>query len=82
MDLARKFEQEAVLIKTIVGTKLYYTVGNVVSLGNIQPGKLGQIYSQLRNNKKSNTFVFEQEREQISWIARLAGITNQRKESK
>lgn len=77
-DIIHKFgnqyNQDAVLVKDLKGTRIINRDGSVYSLGEIQPGQLGSMYTKLRNNKKSNTFVFESERDDIGFIARLAGI--------
>lgn len=71
-----KYNQDAVLVKTTAGPKLYDQQGNVsLSLTTLVPGKLGSIYTKLRNNKKSNVFMFEAERDSLGWLQRLAGIT-------
>lgn len=72
--LGNMFGQEAVLVKDKEGTRLINKDGSEFELGNIQPGKMGEIYTKLRNNKQANSFVFESERDELSWIARLAGI--------
>jgi len=61
-SLGDKYNQDAVLVKTHGETKLIFSNGSVQSLGKLTLGGLGQAYTQLRNNKKSNTFVFESER--------------------
>lgn len=74
-DLASKYDQEGVLIKDKEGAKVYTGSGDVMfDVGSLAPGKAGEIYTRLRNNKKSNTFVFESERDDLSWLQRLAGI--------
>ena len=44
-------------------------------VGTLKPGKAGEIYSKLRNNKDSNTFVFEGERDDDGFIARLKQLS-------
>lgn len=73
--LAREFDQEAVLIKSTKGANLYDQNGNAfLNVGELKAGKMGQIYSKMRNNKQSNTFVFENERDGAGWFSKLAGI--------
>jgi len=76
--LGNMFNQDAVLVKDNDGTRLINKDGSEYSLGEIHPGQMGDMYTRLRNNKKSNTFVFESEREELGWIARLAGINQLR----
>lgn len=76
IGLGNTYEQEGVLLKTTDGTKIYDQDGEVIAdIGTLKPSKMGDMYTRLRNNKKSNTFVFESERDDIGWIQRLAGIT-------
>lgn len=73
--LADYYNQDGVLIKDKEGAKVYTGDGNVMfDVGTLKPGKAGEIYTRLRNNKKSNTFVFESERDDLGWLQRLAGI--------
>ena len=46
-------------------------------LNNFGPGKAGEMFSKLRNNKNSNTFIFTEERDDIGWVGRLAGINKE-----
>ena len=73
--LGNKYDQEAVLVKDAAGVRLVFKDGATQSLGAIQPGKLGQLYTKLRSNKVASTFIFESERDYPGWIQRLAGIT-------
>lgn len=74
-ELASKYDQDGVLIKDKEGAKVYTGSGDVMfDVGTLSPGKAGEIYTRLRNNKKSNTFVFENERDDLSWLQRLAGV--------
>lgn len=79
--LGNKFNQDAVLVKDPNGTRLIFKDGSTQDIGTLQPGKMGTMYSRLRNNKATNTFVFESESEDEyrGWMARmieLAGIKN------
>lgn len=78
IDLAAKYNQDGVLIKDQDGAKVYDKSGDVMfDVGTLKPGKAGEMYTKLRNNKKSNTFVFEGERDDKGFIVRLqklAGI--------
>ena len=76
--IGNKFNQDAVLIKDIEGTRLIFKNGDTVPLGDIKPGQMGDMYTKLRTNKKANTFMFESERDELGWVARLAGIENLR----
>lgn len=72
--LGRKYDQEAVVVKDLKGTRLIFKDGGEDSLGEIKPGQLSDIYTKLRTNKEASTFVFESERDDIGFIQRLAGI--------
>jgi hypothetical protein len=73
-SLGNKYDQEAVIVKDTDGTNIVFKNGDRENLGTIAPGELGAIYTKLRNNKKANTFIFKEERDDIGFIARLAGI--------
>jgi len=73
--LGAEYGQDGVLIKTVDGANIYDKNGDIMfNVGTLQAGKAGEIYTRLRNNKKSNTFIFESERDDIGWLQRLAGI--------
>ena len=72
--LGNEYDQEAVVVKDSNGTRLIFKDGSEQPLGDIKPGQLSDIYTKLRNNKQSNTFVFEGERDDVGFIQRLAGI--------
>jgi len=75
IELGSKYNQDGVLVKDKDGAKIYTGSGDVYDeVGTLSPGKAGEIYTRLRNNKKSNTFVFESERDDLGWLQRLAGI--------
>lgn len=62
--LGNKYNQDAIFAKTPKEVKLIFKDGSSEKLtGGLKPGKLGDFYTKLRNNKKSNTFVFEKERD-------------------
>jgi len=69
--LGNQWDQDAVLVKDRTGTRIINNDGSDFALGPIQPGKLGVLYTKLRNNKKANTFVFESERNDYGFISRL-----------
>ena len=73
-QLGNKYNQDAVLVKDKAGPELIFANGDRMELGPIQPGKLATIYTQIRNNKKSNTFIFEAERDVPGFIARMAQL--------
>lgn len=76
ISLGAKYNQDGVLVKDKDGAKVYDKDGGVMfDVGTLKPGKAGEIYTRLRNNKKSNTFVFESERDDLSWLQRLAGMS-------
>jgi hypothetical protein len=72
--LGNSFNQDAVLVKDSKGTRLIFKDDSEQALGKINPGALSTMYTKLRNNKKSNTFTFTEERDDIGFIARLAGV--------
>jgi hypothetical protein len=71
-ELGNYYNQDAVLVKTADGVELIYKNGSTESLGDIKPGKLSQAYTKLRTNKRSNTFVFENERDDRGFVSRLS----------
>ena len=73
--LGNAYNQDAVLVKDTDGVRLIFKDGGEQELGNLQPGKLAQAYTKLRSNKRSNTFVFESERDDLGWLSRLAGLS-------
>ena len=56
------------------GAKLIFNDGSVDSIGSIRPGEMGSIYSKIRHRGDNATFVFREERDDLGWIGRLAGI--------
>lgn len=77
ISLGNKYNQDGVLVKDRDGAKVYDKQGGVMfDVGTLKLGKAGEIYTRLRNNKKSNTFVFESERDDLGWLQRLAGVKN------
>jgi len=73
IDLGRKYDQDGVLVKTRDGTKIYDQRGDIIAdIGTLKPNKIADAYSKLRNS--DNTFVFEDVRDDMGWIMRLAGI--------
>lgn len=78
-ELGNQFNQDAVLVKDNKNTRIVNKDGSEIELGNMQPGKLGAMYTRLRNNKKSNTFVFEAERDDMGFISRLASLAGIKK---
>lgn len=73
VELAAKYDQEAVLIKASNGINVYDSDGNVLEkLNKLSPGKLGTMYSRMR--KDGRPFIFEKEADDVGWIGRLAGL--------
>ena len=70
--LANSYDQDACLVKDSGGVRLIFSDGSEQQLGGIKPGKLAQAYSKLRTNKKTNTFVFEAERDDRGFLDRLS----------
>lgn len=67
----KEYNQDGVLVKTGDGVKIYDQKGKVsLDVGTLKPGKMALVYTKLRNNKKSNTFVFESTRLDSGWILR------------
>ena len=68
-EQGNKYNQDAIFVKTPEETYLYYQNGSKEKLsGGLKPGKLGDFYTQLRTNKKANTFVFESERDGLGFF--------------
>ena len=72
--LGNEYDQDAVLVKDADKIKLVFNDGHEIEVGNLSAGGLGTMYTKLRNNKKTNTFIFTEERDEVGFIARLAGI--------
>lgn len=71
--LANEYNQDAIFVKTANEVYLYFKNGDKDKLtGGLKPGKIGDFYTQLRNNKKSNTFVFEGARTNYGFFANFA----------
>jgi hypothetical protein len=74
VHLGAEYGQDGVLVKTVDGANIYDKSGGIMfNVGTLAPGKASEIYTRLRTNKKSNTFVFESERDDMGWLQRLAG---------
>jgi hypothetical protein len=73
LKLVRQYDQEAAVINDDKSAQLLFQDGSTAPLGELQPGKIGTIYSKLRG-KPDQTFIFENERDDLSWIQRLAGL--------
>lgn len=73
-ELGNEYQQDAVLVKDAAGIRLIYGDGQEIKLNTLNPGALGSMYTKLRNNKKTNTFIFTEERDEVGFIARLAGL--------
>jgi hypothetical protein len=81
IELGASYNQDGVLIKDNKGTKVYDKSGDeMFDVGTLSPGKAGEMYTKLRNNKKSNTFVFEGERDDEGFIRRLQKLSGVTKE--
>jgi len=81
IELGTSYNQDGVLIKDNKGAKVYDKSGDeMFDVGTLSPGKAGEIYTKLRNNKKSNTFVFEGERDDEGFIRRLQKLSGVTKE--
>ena len=67
--LANKYNQDAIFVKEPDSVYLLNKDGSKYELtGGLKPGKMGEFYTQLRNNKKANTFVFESERDALGYF--------------
>jgi hypothetical protein len=73
-QLGNNYDQEAVIVKDASGTNIVFKDGTGSDLGRLSPGKLGTLYTKLRNNKKANTFVFTEERDDLGFVERLAKL--------
>lgn len=72
-SLANKYKQDAIFVKTKDETYLLFKNGSKEKLsGGFQPNKIGDFYTKLRNNKKSNTFIFEGARENYGFFGNYA----------
>lgn len=60
--LANQYNQDAILVRdSNKKTYLYFKDGKKEDLGSKPSiGKMGSMYTKLRNNKKTNTFIFEE----------------------
>ena len=69
-QLANKYNQDAIFVKSPAkGVYLLFKNGKEEKLDSeMKPGKLGSMYTKLRNNKKANTFIFETERDGNSFM--------------
>jgi len=68
-SLANKYNQDAILVKEKTDVYLLNKDGSKDNLsGSLKPGKMGDFYTQLRNNKKANAFVFESERDALGYF--------------
>lgn len=72
--LGNQFNQDAVFVKDKSGSRFINRDGSVDNVGKLSPGSLGTAYTKLRNNKQANTFTFTEERDDIGFITRLAGL--------
>lgn len=62
-SIGEEFNQQAVIIKNSSGIILHdLKDGSTMDLGKMYPGRMGTMYTKLKNNKRTNTFVFESER--------------------
>ena len=73
-ELGNHYNQDAVLVKDSQGTRLIFKDGTTTPLGDIGVGGLGSAYTKLRTNKKANTFIFKEERDDVGFIVRLAKL--------
>jgi len=72
-NLGKQYDQEAVVIKANDEILVHWlTTGGHEVLNNLSAGVLGSVYSKLRNNKKSNTFIFENERNGKGYLWHVA----------
>jgi len=80
-SLANQSNQDAVLIKTSEGMFFYYGDGRKEAVGDLRAGKLGTAYTRLRTNKKTNTFVFEVERDELNIMSKIANATKEKRKA-
>jgi hypothetical protein len=72
-QLGNKYQQEAIIVKSPDGAvRLKFSNGETQEIGQFNANRVAQAYTSLRGKK--GTFVFEAEREDLGWIARLAGL--------
>ena len=75
--LGNEYNQEGLLIKSHGEVKaLNLGTGDFEVVNNFSAGSAGEVYSKLRNNKKSNTFVFESERDGAGFGWHIANKEN------
>jgi len=68
--LANTANQDSIIVKDSEGN-IYFLLKNGTKnklAGEMRPGKLGKYYTQLRNKKATNTFVFESERDGLGYF--------------
>jgi len=73
-QLGNQYEQDGVLVKDAAGVRIIYRNGSVETKERLSMGSLGYVYTRLRNNRKANSFTFVEERDDLGFIARLAGL--------
>jgi len=78
--LANRYNQDAIIVKEGKGNSsvsYFLNKDNTKTAlkGKLSPGKIGDYYTRLHNNKKSNTFVFEYVKPAKSWIGKAEEFT-------
>jgi len=72
----KQWNQEAGLIKVNNVIGLYDKSGqSIMTFTKFLPGQLGDIYTKIRNNKRANTFVFENERDSTGFFGQWVKST-------
>lgn len=70
-ELVNSANQESIIVKDS-GGDIYFLESNGTKqklAGDMKPGKLGKYYTQPRNKKQSNMFIFENERDGLGYFA-------------
>jgi len=78
--LANRYNQDAIIVKEGKGdSSISYFLNKdntkTALKGKLSPGKIGDYYTRLHNNKKANTFVFESVKHTKSWIGKAEEFT-------
>lgn len=71
LKLLKRYDPAAAVVKHNLEAQLIFSDGTAHCLAQLTPGQLGTVYSSLRG-RPDQQFVFDAERDDLSWIQRLA----------